>query len=54
MTTSALPASMFEDPQIQECVQQVRNRYGRAGLAVLSELCRRELMAARLSVVDPG
>ena len=54
MTTSALPTSLFEDPQIQDCVQQVRNRYGRAGLVVLGELCRRELIEAPLSLVDPG
>jgi len=45
MTASALPSSMFEDPQLQECVRGVRNRYGRAGLAVLAELCRRELIS---------
>ena len=40
---STLPKSMFEDPVLQELVETTRNRYGRAGLAVLAELCRREL-----------
>ena len=54
MTQSTMPASMFEDARLQDCVQEIRNRYGRAGLAVLAELCRRELLTRPLSAVDPG
>jgi hypothetical protein len=55
MTYSTLPASMFDDPQIQDFVHQIRARYGRAGLAVIAELCRRELREAPpLSLVDPS
>jgi hypothetical protein len=54
MSTPTLPASMFEDAQLQACINDIRNRYGRAGLAVLGELCRQELMRAPISVVDPG
>jgi hypothetical protein len=34
---------MFEDPALQELVAAARNRFGKAGLVVLAELCRREL-----------
>ena len=43
MTGSTLQESMFEDPVLQELVKTTRSRYGRAGLAVLAEWCRREL-----------
>lgn len=46
--------SLFDDVVLQDCVRHVREQYGRAGLAVIAELCRRELTARPLSVVDPS
>jgi hypothetical protein len=58
MHGASLAGSMFDDPALQELVQIARARYGKAGLVVLAELCRRELNSdastfSRPSLVGP-